>query len=161
MNFTDPNFEDIRSQSHSLQGLAEYRGAPESVSGGSEPTRVTVAAVSRDFFPLMRVRPVLGRSFLPEDQRFGTAPTALVSYGYWQQYLGSAADLSSVKLTIEDQSVSVIGVLPPGFRFPDDSNIWMPREIHQRLPSRSAHNWHVLGRLRDGFALSRRSPNWR
>ena len=63
MSFTDPNFEDIRSQSHSLQGLAEYRALPESVSGGSEPTRVTVATVSRDFFPLMRVRPALGRSF--------------------------------------------------------------------------------------------------
>ena len=152
MSFTDPNFEDLRSQSHSLQGLAEYRALPESVSGGSEPTRVTVATVSRDFFPLMRVRPALGRSFLPDDQRFGAAPTALVSYGYWQQYLGSAADLSAVKLTIEDRSVSVIGVLPPGFRFPDDASIWMPREIYERLPSRSAHNWHVLGRLREGIA---------
>ena len=152
MRFTDPNFEDIRSKSHSLQGLAEYRALPESVSGGSEPTRVTVATVSRDFFPLMRVRPALGRSFSPDDQGFGAAPTALVSYGYWQQYLGSAADLSAVKLTIEDHAASVIGVLPPGFRFPDDSSIWMPREIYERLPSRSAHNWHVLGRLRDGVA---------
>jgi predicted permease len=152
MSFTDPNFEDIRSQGGSLQGVAEYRALPESISGGSEPTRVTVATVSRDFFPLLRVRPTLGRTFLPDDQRFGAAPTALVSYGYWQQYLGSAADLSAVKLTIEDHAVSVIGVLPPGFRFPDDSNIWMPREIYERLPSRSAHNWHVLGRLRDGIA---------
>ena len=152
MRFTDPNFEDLRSQSHSLQGLAEYRALPESVSGGSEPARVTVATVSRDFFPLMRVGPALGRSFLPDDQRFGAAPTALVSYAYWQQYLGSAADLSAIKLTIEDRSVSVIGVLPAGFRFPDDANVWMPREIYERLPSRSAHNWNVLGRLRDGIA---------
>jgi putative ABC transport system permease protein len=151
MNFTDPNFEDIRSQSHFLQGLAEYGTWPESVSGGSEPTRTMVATVSRDFFPLMRVRPALGRSFAADEQRFGAAPTALVSYGYWQQYLGSAADLSAVKLTIENQAVSVIGVLPPGFRFPNDSTIWMPRELRQRLPSRSAHNWHVLGRLRDGI----------
>jgi putative ABC transport system permease protein len=48
--------------------------------------------------------------------------------------------------------VSVIGVLPPGFRFPDDSNIWMPRELYEQLPSRSAHNWNVLGRLREGIA---------
>jgi putative ABC transport system permease protein len=152
VNFTDPNFEDIRSQSQSLQGLAEYGAWPESVSGGSEPTRTMVAKVSRDFFPLMRVRPALGRSFAADEQRFGAAPTALVSYGYWQQYLGSTADLSGVKLTIENQAVSVIGVLPPGFRFPDDSTIWMPRELRQRLPSRSAHNWHVLGRRRDGIA---------
>ena len=150
-SFTDPNFEDIRSQSHFLQGLAEYATWPKSVSGGSEPTRTMVATVSRDFFPLMRVRPALGRSFAADDHRFGAAPTALVSYGYWQQYLGSAADLSAVKLNIENQAVSVIGVLPPGFRFPDDSTIWMPRELRRRLPSRSAHNWHVLGRLRDGI----------
>jgi putative ABC transport system permease protein len=152
VNFTDPNFEDIRSQSHSLQGLAEYATWPESVSGGSEPTRTMVATVSRDFFPLMRVQPALGRSFAADEQHFGAAPTALVSYGYWQQYLGSTADLSAVKLTIENQAVSVIGVLPPGFRFPDDSTIWMPRELRQRLPSRSAHNWHVLGRLGDQIA---------
>lgn len=152
MNFTDPNFEDIRSQSHFLQGLAEYGAWPESVSGGSEPTRTMVATVGHDFFPLMRVRPVLGRGFAPDEQHFGAAPAALVSYSYWQQYLGSVSDLSAVKLNIENRAVSVIGVLPPGFRFPDDSTIWMPRELNQRLPSRSAHNWHVLGRLRDGIA---------
>jgi predicted permease len=152
VNFTDPNFEDIRSQNHFLQGLAEYRAVSESVSGGSEPTRTTVAAVSRDFFPILRVRPLLGRSFASDEQHFGAAPTALVSYGYWQQYLGSVTDLSAVKLNIENRAVSVIGVLPPGFRFPDNSTIWMPRELNQRLPSRSAHNWNVLGRLRDGIA---------
>ena len=118
MRFTDPNFEDIRSQSQFLQGLAEYRAISESVSGGSEPTRTMVAAVSQDFFPIMRVRPILGRGFAPDEQHFGAAPTAVVSYAYWQQYLGSVNDLSAVKLNIEGRAVSVIGVLPPGFRFP-------------------------------------------
>src|ERR1700681_1087133 len=151
MNFTDPNFDDIRSQSHSLQGLAEFGAGVESVSGGAEPTRTMVASVSQDFFPLMRVQPVLGRGFLPENHRFGAAPVALVSYGYWRQHLGSATGLSAVKLTILNQAVSVIGVLPARFRFPDQSEIWVPRELWQRLPSRSAHNWKVIGRLRDGI----------
>jgi len=151
MSFTDPNFEDIRSRSRSLQGLAESGTRLESVLGGSEPTRTIVAAVSRDFFPLMRVHPVLGRNFAPENQRFGAAPVALVSYGYWRQYLDGATDLSAIKLTILNQGVSVIGVLPRGFRFPDGSEIWVPRELHERLPSRSAHNWQVVGRLRDGI----------
>src|ERR1700676_3199840 len=150
MNFTDPNFEDIRSQSHSLQGLAEFGTGVESVSGGAEPTRTMVASVSQDFFPLMRVRPVLGRGFLPENHRFGAAAVALVSYGYCRQRLGSATDLSAVKLTILNQAVSVIGVLPAEFRFPDQSEIWVPRELWERLRSRSAHNWRVIGRLRDG-----------
>ncbi len=149
MNFTDPNFEDLRSESHSLQGLAEFGAGVMSVSGAAEPTRTMVASVSQDFFPLMRVRPVLGRAFLPENHRFGAAPVALVSYGYWRQHLGSATNLSAIRLSILSQAVSVIGVLPAGFRFPEEAEIWVPRELWERLPSRNAHNWRVLGRLRD------------
>ena len=61
MNFTDPNFEDMRSQGHSLQELAEYGAWVQPVLGGAEPTRTMVASVSQDFFPLMRVQPALGR----------------------------------------------------------------------------------------------------
>lgn len=153
MNFTDPNFEDIRSQSDSLQGLAEYAAWVQSVSGGAEPTRSMVASVSQDFFPLVRIQPVLGRGFLPENHRFGAAPVALVSYEYWRQQLGSATDLSALKLTILNQAVSVVGVLPAAFRFPEGSEIWVPREaLFERFPSRSAHNWEVVGRLRDGIS---------
>jgi ABC-type antimicrobial peptide transport system permease subunit len=153
-NLADPNFADFRAQNHSLQGLAEVHSGLESVSGGSEPKRLMVAAVSSDFFPLMRISPIRGRGFAPEDQRVGAAPVALVSYGYWQQYLNSAADLSSLRLHIEDQSASVIGVLPPGFRFPQDSDIWVPREFYPPLPARTAHNWEAIGRLRDGVTLT-------
>ncbi len=154
MNFADPNFEDLRAQVHSFQGMAEYSAWLVSVSGGSEPTRTPAAYVSHDFFPLMRAQPVLGRGFVEEDQRFGAAPVALVSYGYWKQYLGGPHDLSAVRLTIENRAALVIGVLPPGFHFPADTEIWVPRELLPRLPSRTAHNWHVLGRLRDGVSLA-------
>jgi putative ABC transport system permease protein len=153
-NLSDPNFADLRAQNHSLQGLAEFHSGLESVSGGSEPKRLMVAAVSTDFFPLMRVSPIRGRGFAAEDQRVGAAPVALVSYGYWQQYLNSAADLSSLRLRIEDHSASVIGVLPPGFRFPQDSDIWVPREFYPPLPGRTAHNWEGIARLRDGVTLT-------
>jgi putative ABC transport system permease protein len=154
MNFADPNFEDIRSQNHSLQGLAEYNTTLQSVTGGSQTTRTLSAAVSRDFFSVMRVQPVFGRGFAAEEHRFGAAPVALVSYGYWKQYLGGTTDLSAVRLKVENQSATVIGVLPPGFRFPDDADIWVPREFFERLPSRTAHNWQVVARLRDGVALN-------
>jgi putative ABC transport system permease protein len=154
LNFTDPNFEDLSSQNRSFQGLAEYGTWPEPVTGGSQPTRSMTASVSFDFFPLMRVQPIRGRSFAREDHHFGAAPVALVSYNYWQQYLGSPSDLSSSKLTIENRAVSVIGVLPPKFNFPDSSEIWVPRELYERLPSRTAHNWRVIGRLRDGVTFA-------
>ncbi len=156
MSFADPNFEDIRSQNRSLEGLAEYRTGIESISGGSEPTRTAVAAVSRDFFSVMGIQPWMGRGFAPEDQRFGAAPVALVSYGYWRQYLGSASDPAAVKLRVGNQFATIIGVMPPGFRFPgpDGADVWVPRELFERLPSRTAHNWDVVGRLRDGVTLA-------
>jgi len=153
MNFADPNFTDMRSQNHSLQGIAEYASSLESVSGGKEPSRTMVASVSRDFFAVMGVQPAIGRWFAAEEQRNNAPAAALVSYSYWKQSLGSTQDLASVHLKIEGQAASVIGILPVGFRFPDNTDIWIPREIRAPYPSRTAHNWNVIARLREGTSL--------
>jgi putative ABC transport system permease protein len=154
MRFADPNFEDTRAQARSIDGLAEYADTVEAVAGGVEPTRTRVAAVSRDFFPVLRIAPAWGRGFRPDDQRFGAAPVALVGYGYWKQVLGGPRDLAPVKLTIADRVLSVVGVMPAQFSYPAGTDIWVPREIFERYPSRTAHNWRVIGRLRDGVALT-------
>ena len=153
-NLADLNFQDLRAQNHSLQGFADYNSDSESVSGGTEAKRLVVASVSRDFFPIMHVSPIIGRGFAAEEQHVGAGVVVLVSYNYWKQYLNSAQDLSRLKLRVGDGSVSVIGVLPPGFRFPDDADIWIPRELSPILPARSAHNSKGLARLRDGVSLA-------
>jgi putative ABC transport system permease protein len=153
MNFADPNFADMQSQSHSLQGIAEYASSLESVSGGKEPSRTMVAYVSRDFFAVMGVHPAIGRGFAAEEQRNNAPAAALVSYGYWKQSLGSTQDLPSVHLKIEGQAASIIGILPAGFRFPDNTDIWIPREIRAPYPSRTAHNWNVIARLHEGTSV--------
>jgi ABC-type antimicrobial peptide transport system permease subunit len=154
MNFADPNFADMRSQNHSLQGIAQYGNSLESVSGATEPSRTMVAYVSRDFFTVLGVQPAIGRGFAPEEQRNNAPATALVSYGYWKQSLGGTQDLASVPLKLEGQAASVIGVLPAGFRFPENSDIWIAREIMPTLPSRTAHNWNVIARLREGTSVN-------
>jgi ABC-type antimicrobial peptide transport system permease subunit len=153
MQFADPNFEDIRAQSNSLQGMAEMRSAELPVALNDQPDSVRIAYVSADFFSVMGVQPVVGRLFAPEEQRFRAAPTALVSYSYWQRRLNETRNLETLKFTVANSPTAIVGVLPPGFRFPDNSQIWMPREIETRLPSRTAHNWPVVGRLRDGTSL--------
>jgi len=155
MNFADPNFDDVREQNHSLQGMAEYGGQLETVSGASEPSRTMTSYVSHDFFQVMGAQPVLGREFAPEEQRPEAPTVALVSYAYWKQTLGGNQELSSVWLKVGNKAASIIGVLPPGFRFPDDTDVWIPREISEKLPSRTAHNWNVIGRLREGVGLGR------
>ncbi len=155
MNFTEPNFSDMRNTSQSLEGLAECNAGPFTITGGSEPTRTLAAVVSRDFFKVMGVSPLFGRGFHAEDQREGAAPVLLVSHSYWQQYLGGSTDLSKLKLAADHKVFSVVGVMPQGFRFPDNADFWVPREIYPpNNESRTAHNWHIFGRVRDGVTLA-------
>ena len=80
MQFADPNFEDMRTEARSLQGMAQLRSGETPVSLNDEAQSVRVASVSEDFFSVMGVQPVVGRLFAPEEQRLGAAPTAVVSY---------------------------------------------------------------------------------
>ena len=153
MQFADPNFEDVRAQVHSLQGMAAMRSGESTISIGNAPDRARVAHVSADFFSVIGVQPLLGRLFVPEEQRFGAAPAVLVSHSFWQRQLQETHDLASVKFTVSDNPAVIVGVLPAGFHFPEDSQVWMPRELDARLPSRTAHNWQAVARIRDGVSL--------
>lgn len=153
MQFADPNFEDVRAQVHSLQGMAALRSAEVTVSVGNAPDRVRAAQVSADFFAVMGVQPILGRGFVPEEQRFGAAPAAVVSYAFWQRNLHESRDLESIKFTVSNIPAVIVGVLPAGFAFPEESQVWMPRELDVRLPSRTAHNWQAVARIREGVSI--------
>jgi putative ABC transport system permease protein len=145
----DPNFDDFRDQNRSFQAMAKYADGVVSVSGAAQPTRTTVAAVTPDFLNVFGIQPILGRNFSAGDAKKGAGPTVLVGYGYWRQHLGSTQDLSQSHLKIDGAIYSVIGVLPAGFRFPADVELWMPADLDGENPSRTSHNYSAVGRLRD------------
>ena len=149
----DPNFDDFRDQSHSFQSIAKYAAGTVSVSGAAQPTRTTVARVTPEFLTVFGVEPIVGRDFTASDDQKGAAPAALVSYGYWRQYLGSAQDLSQSHLKINNAVYSVIGVLPSGFRFPNAVEVWLPADIDGENLSRTSHNYSGVGRLKDGVSV--------
>jgi len=149
----DPNFDDFRDQSRSFEAIAKYSGNIASVSGPLRPTRTSVASVSPDFFNVFRVQPILGRAFASADSRKGAAPTVIVSYGYWKQNLEAATDLSRLHLKIDDADFSVVGVLPQGFQFPADAELWIPADTQGENPSRTSHNFSAVARLRDGVSM--------
>jgi putative ABC transport system permease protein len=146
----DPNFDDFRDQSHSFQAIAKYSAYPAAISGGSQPTRSMVAHISPEFLNVFRPQPIIGRDLAAGDNNKGAAPVALVSYGYWKQYLGASLDLSQLHLKIDDAIFSVVGVLPEGFHFPTEATIWVPADLKGENPSRSSHNYDAVARLRDG-----------
>ena len=95
----------------------------------------------------------MGRDFAASDNKKGAEPVALVSYGYWRQYLGSAQDLSQSHLKMNNAVYSVIGVLPPGFRFPEDVDVWFAADTEGENQSRTSHNYSGVGRLKDGVSV--------
>ncbi len=153
MNLADLNFDDFRRQNNTFTGMAAYGHKLASVSGGSEPLRANVAWVSSDFFHVLGVQPFRGRGFSAEEQRLHGAPAAIISYGYWQRYLGGAADFSSFKLRLDGVAHPIVGVMPEGFDFPRGVAVWTPQERYPAVGSRSAHNWCGLGRLRNGVTV--------
>ena len=149
----DPNFDDFRDQSRSFQAMAKYGAGVASVSGASQPTRTRAATVSPGFLEVFGIQPILGRDFSDSDAKKGAGPTVLVSDGYWKQHLGSPRDLSQSHLKIDGTVHSVIGVLPPGFHFPADVDLWLPADLDGPNPSRTSHNYNAVGRLRDGVTV--------
>jgi ABC-type lipoprotein release transport system permease subunit len=157
MPVTEPNYEDVRARNHSLEAIAEYSGGSAStmmttIIVGSEPVRAPLYAVSGEFFRVLGVGTVVGRAFLPEELKSGT-PAAIVNYGFWQRQLGGKTDLAGTTLRINDQSLPVVGVLPPNLGFPKAADVWVPREMFTPDTSRTAHNWSVIARLRPGVTL--------
>jgi putative ABC transport system permease protein len=159
MNLADPNFDDFLAQNNAFESLAVYGYGLSSVSGGSEPVRVNIAAVSSGFFNALGVEPFYGRPFALDEQRLHGAPAVIVSYSYWQRYFGGATDLSHFHLSMEDSVYQVVGVMPRGFDFPPGVAAWIPRELDSETPSRTAHNWRGLGRLRDGVTVEQARAN--
>ncbi len=150
--FAEPNFRDLQARSHSFQGIAQYSGQLTTVIGGSEPVRAQAFAVSADFFNILAIKPVLGRTFAADESKPGGTPVAVVSYGFWQRLLSGKTDLSQTTLRIMDQNLTVVGVMPAGFAFPQNAEIWVPRELFPQQTSRTAHNWSVVARLKSNIS---------
>jgi predicted permease len=155
MNVAGPNFSDIHDQSRSFKALAEFSYiAPVTVLGAAEPQRSRESSVSTDFFRVMGVQPTRGRAFLPEEQVPGGAPAVVVSHAFWQRALGGGS-IAGKTLSFDGRVYSVIGVMPEAFDYPRGVELWTAAGIEKRYPSRTAHNWAVLGRLADGVSLQR------
>jgi putative ABC transport system permease protein len=149
---SNQNFADWRERQQSFEFISAFSGrwgGPETVTGGSEPERAYVVSVYRDFFSVLGVAPVVGRAFLPEEERPGATPVVVVSYGFWLGRLGGNADLTNRRLTIRNRSYIVIGVMPPGFGFPAETDLWVSKEqFGADTSARSSHNNVGLARLK-------------
>ena len=147
-----PEFVDFQQQSHSFENLAAYTTQGFNLSGAGEPERLRGALVSANLFATLGTNPALGRAFLREEDQFRHNQVMLISYGLWQRRFGGDPSVVNQSLTIDGQSVRIVGVMPAGFQFPQkDTELWRPIAFEPELlteDNRGSHFLNVLGRLR-------------
>jgi putative ABC transport system permease protein len=156
INVSYPNFADWRAQSQSFEQLAAYFPGGMVLTGKDEPARLQVAAVSAELFAMLRVKPLRGRIFLPEEDKVGGAPVVVLSHALWQSRFGGDEGLIGRQITLDGKSRTVIGVMPPNFAFPpgDQTEMWIPiGPLSERMQNRGVHWLTAIGRLKSGVTL--------
>jgi hypothetical protein len=146
------NFLDWREQNHAFSAMAAYEEIPTVVAGGDIPQRTSVAPVTGDFFRVLGVEAVLGRTFVPEEQLVGGRPVAVLSHGLWQRAFGGAPNIIGRSIRMAGMSLTVIGIMPRGFNYPENFDLWLPATAFgdPGFNIRTGHNWRVIGRLKTG-----------
>src|SRR5579859_4789847 len=118
------NYLDWRDQSHSFESMEATRGGTITLTGAGEPERLNVRMTTAPLFSLLGVNPILGRTFLAEEDRAGGAPVAVLSYGLWQRRFGGARDVLGKSITLDSQPYTIVGVLPSGFELLQPADVF-------------------------------------
>jgi len=155
-----PDYLNWREQNHVFESMAAYNGRfGLNLGGKGELERIDATGVTWDFFPMLGVRPALGRSLLPDEDRPGGPPVVILSYALWQRRFGSDPKLVGRMITLDEKGYTVIGIMPQSFHFPADwsPELFTPLGVDPNLdwdsPSVGAVN--VIGRLKPGVNLVR------
>ena len=148
---TIANFRDWRDQSASFEAMAAYRPGEAPVTANAAAEYVRNATVDGGFFHVFGVDPVLGRTLTPDDMVPGNR-IAVISYAYWLSRFGGDVNILSRTLRVGLNEFSIVGVMPPGFQFPNQTDLWRP--LATTATSRTSHNLFAVARVRPGIALA-------
>jgi putative ABC transport system permease protein len=165
MSFGDPgdhafsytqDYAAWKSHSRTLSQIAGYMSFQANFTGGGEAERVTGGYATMSLFPLLGVQPAIGRTFLPEEDRPGGPPVAILSRGFWKRRFGGDPAVIGKALTLDANTYTVVGVLPATFLIPDrhesDYDLWVPFAISETGKAK-AIMLQVIGRLKPGIGI--------
>jgi putative ABC transport system permease protein len=144
-----PNFLDWRERGDRFEAMAAYSRGTMSVTDGGEPEQVPATFVTVDFLRTMGIAPLQGRGFTRDEMQPGQQ-VVLLGHGIWQRRFGGSAVVDR-SILLNGTSYTIVGVLPPGFAYPAEVELWLPlAETEDRLNSRGSLSLSVIGRLRPG-----------
>jgi putative ABC transport system permease protein len=120
------NFVDWRDQNQVFENIATYRQDTFSLTGGDRPERAWGVVTTASLFPVLGVKPILGRVFQPDDENRGSGRVVVISQSLWQRRFASDPNVVGQKLAANGEPLTIIGVMPAVFRFPAETDLWIP-----------------------------------
>lgn len=152
------DFADWRERQTSFEGLLAVTSGTMNLAGGDEPARFSGAFVTADAFALIGVEPVIGRGFAVGADRPGEPPDVVLGYTAWRERFGGDRSVVGTTVRVNGESGTVLGVMPEGFEFPDNTEVWAPLRLDPLASARGAGpSLGVWGRLRDGVTREQAS----
>jgi putative ABC transport system permease protein len=148
-----PDFVDWREQSQSFEQMAATVGGNYTLTSVEESERLIGAAVTAEFFNVLRINPILGRSFLRDEDRPGAPRVVVLSYGLWRRRFGSNADLLGRSIKLNGEDYTVVGIAPDHLQLPDSTELWVPLAMDPAQAGRRNNNLWVIARLKLGMRL--------
>lgn len=148
------NYLDWRSMNHSFEDMAAYGGTSFNVGGKERPESVQAAPVAPGFLSILRVQPILGRGFTPDDDRPGQGHVVLLGYALWRERYGADPSAVGQKIVLDGAPYTILGVMPRTFQFPSWAQLWTPLAwTSEKRAVRGNHNYLVVGRLKPGVDI--------
>jgi len=153
MGVSFPNFLDWRAQNKVFEDVAAYSPGTYTLVGGGEPEQARGARVSGGLFEILGVAPVLGRTISAEEDGPGSETVVILGHGLWQRRFGSEPGVVGSTISINNRPHTVIGVMPPGFKFPEVADLWLPLALDTQRWTRNDHGLGAVARLKPGVSL--------
>jgi putative ABC transport system permease protein len=145
------DFADWRSQNHVFEDMAASTDVTYTLTGAGKPTLIIAYSFSADYFHVLGVAPLLGRTFLPEEEQPGKGHVAVLSYSFWQNRFGRNPAIVGQNITLDGAPYTVVGVMPPGFKYPPRTELWTPLiPVLEAANNRDYRYVRVMARLKPG-----------
>ncbi|HKG23745.1 MAG TPA: ABC transporter permease, partial [Blastocatellia bacterium] len=148
-------FVDYREQAESFEQLTAFQNQGMNLTDGGEPERIQGMSVSANFFETLGVTLPKGRSFSPEEEKLGSSSVVILSHGLWQRRFGSDPSILDRTITLNGNTYSVIGILPPTFKVSQEADLFTPLTFTPEQLSPAQRGWeflNVIGRLGPGVS---------
>jgi putative ABC transport system permease protein len=153
-NMSVPDIADWQQQSQSFEQIASFISGGSFVSFGEETERVRSASVSAEFFPLFRTNPLQGRWIVAGDTQQNSPWVAVISHELWQRRFGGAANVVNSEIKIRGTSTTIVGIMPPGFNYPNDCELWAGFKPNLATEPRDNRYVNVVARLKPNVSLT-------